>query len=185
MGQRISEPDIVYGDDCLLKFDEGKTPKYVYARFSNIKACPIAPRVPPNDRTFKLTQLEGLPCKWTYAGDKFDVAFEYIVEPPSTHLIITGWPPLDYYFWSLVDGFTDEGEVVANEYTECVGTELGHGGIGVVTWQLQTLKIMKSLNINPSQKLFMEMHPLVDGNKVYKLCQINYGMNIAIEFESD
>ncbi|GAI15960.1 unnamed protein product [marine sediment metagenome] len=58
MGQRMRDEPIVYGDDCAAGWPPDKTPKYVYARFALIEKCPDPNLIPPNDRTFKLTQEE-------------------------------------------------------------------------------------------------------------------------------
>ncbi|GAI71523.1 unnamed protein product, partial [marine sediment metagenome] len=76
-------PDIPheYGDDCLLKFEPGETPKYLYARFSKLETCPPPAPTAPNDRVFKLTQDPELPCCWEYFSDEWYVSFEYLQDP--------------------------------------------------------------------------------------------------------
>ncbi|MBA7582480.1 hypothetical protein ES708_24408 [subsurface metagenome] len=185
MGQRQDQTEIVYGNDCLLKFDAGTTPKYMFARFSQLVRCPGAVAIPPNDRAFKLTQVPGVDCMWDYDIDPWYISLEFVAFPLATELRILHRPSADMYFFDSVAEYVDEGYVFTNEFGVC-GLQVGAvGGTGVVTWRLETIALMKALNIEPAYDLFMEMRPLVDGNKVYKYCRLKDGTNIAIEFESD
>lgn len=188
MGQRHKD-EIVYGDDCLTCFEEGKTPKYVYARFSRVKKCDIFEcegyPSPPNDRVFKLTQVEGHPCRWVYESDDWKVSY-YAVMPPTfgAQLVVLQKPDWISYFY----GWTypgDECETFFKNKNTCAEGECGIGGNGIITWRLESIAILKSLNIKAMSDIFMEMRPLVDGNRVYKYCRLQDGTNIAIEFEPD
>lgn len=187
MGQRQNKDEIVYNTNCLACFDEGETPKYVYARFSNIQKCPgfeceDMPS-PPNDRVFKLTQVDGHPCQWNFEDDDWDVTW-YAANPPTygARLIINQKPDWYEYFF----GFTlpgDECETFFANEAECTEGTCGVGGWGIVTWRLECLELMESLNIKTAKDLFMEMRPLEDGSKVYKYCKLRDATNIAIKYE--
>lgn len=185
MGERMDKDEIVYGNDCLAMFDEGKTPKYLYARFSQVQPCPDEP-IPPNDRTFKLTQHETYWCHWSYESDLWLVVFDYSVPLERSELTIAKQPaPARFMFRGNEDYAIEEGHVFNNVQDECIGEWGATGGIGVLTWKLEALEIMAALNIKPAYDLFMEMRPLVDSNKIYKFCKLKDATNIAIEFESD
>ncbi len=189
MGQRQDQTEIVYGNDCDICFDPGKTPKYVYARFSGIEICTGAGfekcHVPPNDRTFKLTQVDGTPCSWYYLSDLWNIYYSaWKVADEKCRLKIEDDLSLGV-FEQTISACPQEGTVFYNTLGCVPDSSCGHGGIGIVTWRLETLALMKALNIEPRSDLFMEMRPLVDGNKVYKYCKLKDGTNIAIEFESD
>lgn len=185
MGQRQDKEEIVYGDDCLLMFDPDKTPKHIYARFSNIKTCPGAPAAAPNDRTFKLTQVPGSPCFWVHDIGDWYVSFHYFEPEKISRLFIRYEPTHDRFFWDTIEEYVGEGYTFYNEYNECVGVQMGIGGTAVLTWKLESLKVMRLLNIKPQHDLFMEMRPLVDDNRVYKFCRLEDATNIAIEYEPD
>lgn len=196
MGQRQNQTEIVYGNDCWRGINltkplwlEGQTPKYIYLRFSEIQKCikeicDDCPS-PANDRVFKLTQSEYDPCYWDYFGD-WEVHWWLQPGIPTTVRFVLFWPTLNkHYFYAdfITDG--DNARFAANEITCEPFGHCGYNGIAVASWRLESLDLLKSLNIKPAYDLFMEMRPLVDGNKVYKYCKLKDGTNIAIEFESD
>ncbi|MBA7570220.1 hypothetical protein ES708_11968 [subsurface metagenome] len=185
MGQRQDQTEIVYGDDCLIGFDPGKTPKCVYARFSKMVKCPDVTYAPPNDRVFKLTQAVANPCLWVYYAGGWLINFTIVDAPLRTNIFLyNDFEELDY-FSDTPEGPVEEGYVYHNDLEACNAIHAAHHGIAVVTWRLETIALMKVLNIEPAYDLFMEMRPLDDGNKVYKYCKLKDGTNIAIEFESD
>lgn len=172
----------------MRAFDAGEAPKYLYARFSELIKCPDIPprfyKIPPNDRVFKLTQSDINPCLWRYEDDTW-ITYVIVLPPPGKaefHLIDK---PLNYaYFIKTIEIPLEEGEVHHNEARACIWNA-AHLGTGVVTWRLESIKILADLNIETANDLFMEMRPLVDGNKVYKYCRLQDATNIAIEYESD
>jgi len=187
MGQRQNKTEIEYGNDCLTCFPEGETPKYVYARFSNIRICDdpwcVGMPSPPNDRTFKLTQDEASSCKWRFEDDDWQVTW-YAVDPPTygARLIINEKPNwFEYFFGFTLPG--NECETFFDNAAECAEGTCGVGGWGLVTWRLESLLLMSLLNIITDYDLFMEMRPLADGARVYKYCRLKDGTNIAIKFE--
>ncbi len=185
MGQRMPDVPIEYGSDCLLKFNAGETPMYLYARFSKLEKCPAAVSTPPNDRMFKLTQAPGAPCLWAYDTATWYIWMEFIAFPVSTRLHILHRPSGDNYFTNQVMAYIDEGHVFTNEYNAC-GLQVGAiGGIGVVTWNPQATKLLKDINMKKAADLFMELRPLVNGKLVYKFCRLQDATNISILFEPD
>ncbi|GAH25734.1 unnamed protein product [marine sediment metagenome] len=179
----MDQPDIEYGNDCLLKFEPGQTPKYAYARFSKIKTCPPPAPTAPNDRVFKLTQDPELPCCWEYITSSWYISFEYLQDPDISRLFAINQDHMIWYFFNAVDGHVDEGHVFHNDNVECFWDIGGIEGIATVTWDLESLKLMELLNIKAAEDLFMEMRPLEDGSKVYKYCNLKDATNIAIKFE--
>lgn len=187
MGQRQDKDEIVYGDDCLTCFEEGETPKYVYARFSNVRKCVefecIGMPSPPNDRAFKLTQMVDHPCWWRFEDDDWRVTY-YAVNPPTygAQLVVLQKPDwISYFNGTTLPG--SECETFFDNENTCAEGECGSGGIGLVTWRLESLGIMDSLNIKTQNDLFMEMRPLADGKRVYKYCKLKDATNIAIKYE--
>lgn len=182
MGQRQNETEPEWGNDCALKFPAGKTPRFVYGRFSNIVTCPGAPLITPNDRTFTLEQQPGIPCLWIHHAGAWRVSFEFDVFVPESHFFITHIPTGDLYFNDHEPGYIDEGFVFHNEQAACIGVQQGISGIGIVTWRLETLDIMKAMNMEVANNLFMEMRPLDNGSRVYKYCRIQDATNVKIKY---
>ncbi|GAI59157.1 unnamed protein product [marine sediment metagenome] len=185
MGQRQDKDEIVYGDDCVGCFPAGKTPKYVYARFSQIEKCPDPMRVPPNDRVFKLTQNAYSPCNWFYQGSTWRVEWQCAPDPAFVWFWLMDPETGVEYFNENPAGLPDEAHTYHNETPACDDFHGAIGGIATVTWQLETIKLMGLLNIKPQKDLFMEMRPLADGKRIYKYCKLNDATNIAIEFKPD
>ncbi len=185
----MSDVPHVYGDDCLLGFPAGKTPKYVYARFLEIIKCPDIPPIfyeqPPNDRVFKLTQDLVSPCHWGYHIPPWGIDFQIHPAPTGTFLALFQYPPPGAFFYDSYVGPADEGYVFTNDLLECIPWNGGTGGIATVTWTQEATNLLKLINMQRADDLFMEMRPLVDGNKVYKFCKLKDATNIAIEFEPD
>lgn len=189
MGQRIPPVPHIYGDDCLLCFDADKTPKYVFARFSEIEKCVIGDPdvcvIPPNDRLFKLTQVEGTPCRWTYDEEDWFITYWKgggIGGEDELHLLSGGGLG---YFRGVDAQCSPEGTVFHNTWPPCNGMFCGHGGMGVVTWTQQATELLAAINMERSDNLFLELFPLIDGNLIYKFCRLQDATNIAIEFEPD
>ena len=185
MGQLQNKTEIVYGNDCLAVFPAGKTPMYVYARFSKIVTCPGALFTAPNDRVFKLTQVEDHPCWWSYIQpEAWVVTFRFLPAPLESRLILSA-PPSFLFFNGTEDYYVEEGHIFHSTHELCAGWVHGIEGIATVTWGLETMKLMELLNIKAANDLFMEMHPTENGSKVYKYCKLKDATNIAIEFEPD
>lgn len=196
MGQRMDEEDIVYGNDCGYgeQFDPplwepGETPKYVYARFSNIKKCDkeicVPYPLPPNDRVFKLEQEDWNPCSWIYLGDWNVLWWFYPPAPIKCQLFLSTPMAGPHYFENTFQPNGVPAWDCVNELTEDVPVACGKGGIGIVSWGVKARTLLKSLNMKALSDIFMEMRPLVDGNRVYKFCRLEDATNIAIEFEPD
>lgn len=183
MGQRMPPVPHIYGDDCYYGFPEGKTPKYVYARFSNIVKCPMGELSPPNDRMFKLTQTDRNPCLWEYYTPPWHATFGYKRPPDQSFLFLYGPPKLWIYFMAREYIKPDEGTVYNSLNVLCEVEILGIGGIATVTWIHEATALLEAINMRRADDLFMEMRPLVDGNKVYKFCRLKDATNIKIEFE--
>jgi len=185
MGQRQDKTEIEYGDDCPAGWDIGKTPKFVYVRFSQIEKCPDPRLIPPNDRVFKLTQEEYAPCDWLYEDSIWRIAFQVAADPDFTWLWMTHHETGDEYFQETPAGLPDEGRIYHNSITACDVRHGAKNGIATVTWGLETLKVRGLLNIKTQKDLFMEMRPLANGNKVYKYCKLKDATNIKIKYEPD
>lgn len=185
MGQRQDKDEIVYGDDCVGCFPAGKTPKYVYVRLSLVEKCPDPRLVPPNDRVFKLTQDAYNPCDWFYQGSTWRVEFQCAPDPAFVWLSVMDPETGVAYFEETPAGLPDESHTYHNRTPACDDFHGATGGTATVTWQLETIKILKLLNMKGMSDIFMEMRPLVDGNRVYKFCRLQDATNIAIEYEPE
>lgn len=189
MGHRMKDEPHVYGNDCLIGFPGGETPMYIWVRFSSIVVCDYWPPetygTPPNGRVFKLTQDATYACLWEYAGAEWHVILDLQFDPPNANLwleyVPDGWP----YFLDTVDTPLDEGTVYNNHLDNCAGPTGAITGIATVTWTQEATNLLEALNMQRAYDLFMELHPLIDGNKVYKFCRLGDATNIAIEFEPD
>jgi len=177
--------DIEYGDDCITGWPVGKTPRYIYARFSLIEKCPDPNLIPPNDRVFKLTQEEFVPCHWWYEGSTWRVEFQVAADPDFVWLVLTDHEAGVTHFEATIAGTPVEGQVYHNENLVCGGALGGIKGIAVVTWTPQATQLLEDLVIEKGPNLFMELRPLPDGKLVYKFCRIAESTNIAILFEPD
>jgi len=185
----MSDEPHIYGDDCLRGWEEGKTPKYLYVRFSKIVRCNDDPApdwlIPPNDRMFKLTQSDRWSCLWEITTNGWHILFDLQFDPPNAILWLEHVPDGLVYFYDVVGTPIDEGFVYTNRNPGCVFFGPTEGGIATVTWTQEATDLLEALNIQRADDLFMEMRPLVDGNKVYKFCRLRDATNISIEFEPD
>ncbi|GAH22875.1 unnamed protein product, partial [marine sediment metagenome] len=187
MGQPMPDVPIEYGNDCLARFPAGKTPKYLYARFSQVVRCdPHTPPVchtPPNDVVFKLTQDAVSPCVFMYDQSGWIVTFYFAFDsPPVTYVQLQD--ALGYlYFSDFVPTPVDEGYVFHNDLTRCEAMECAHGGIAIVTWTDHATDILKAINMSKANDLFMEVFPTDDDKLVYKFCKLKDATNIKILFE--
>lgn len=177
------------GDGCSLWPVPAETPKYVFARFSMMIRCPDwpwpGPSTPPNDHCFRLTQDDVQPCLWKFRRAPWAVNFQVVPFPTRCWLWIDNIVDGARYFASFVETIPDEGFLYNNEMLICAPGEGAQFGIGTVTWTQEATDLLASLNIERADDLFMELRPLVDGNKVYKFCRLRDATNIAIEFEPD
>ncbi|GAI96728.1 unnamed protein product [marine sediment metagenome] len=132
-----------------------------------------------------MTQDPELPCCWEHLESPWYVSFEYLQDPDLSRLFIIHLITAQWYFFNAVADHVDEGHIFHNENTECFWDIGAIEGIGTVTWQLESMKLMGLINIEVANDLFMEMRPLDDGPKVYKYCNLRDATNIAIKFEPD
>lgn len=187
MGQRQHETKIVYGNDCLDGWPAGKTPKYVYARYSQLVKCPDEPphtyAQPPNDRVFRLTQDSIAPCAYLYQSADWYIEWYFDLPNQWTWLTLRQFNPSAQHFLDHPVILPTEGHVYHNVNPECVPGIAAAGGIATVTWRLETLALLKALNIVTAYDLFMEMRPLADDKKVYKYCKLKDGTNVKILLE--
>ncbi len=183
----MPDEPILYGDDCLLGWAAGKTPKFIYVRFSKVYKCPDDPptsyAVPPNDRAFKLEQLVGHPCNWKYTGTNWQVIFAVTAPGPRMGIRLEHFPDGIVYFENSPVIGVDEGTVYNNRLIICGPIQGGFSGIAVVTWTPQATALLEAINLSKAQDLFMELRPLEDGKLVYKFCRLQDATNIKILFE--
>lgn len=189
MGHPMPDVPHIYGNNCLLGFPEGKTPKYMYARFSGMayrpEWKPVRWHIPPNDRTFKLEQIEEDHCWWQYLSDDWLIQFIIIAGPLRIEFFLLNNLDRSWYFAENPEGHIDEGTVYNNDDALYKPEYQSTDGIATVTWTQEATNLLKSINMQRADDLFMELRPLVDGNKVYKFCRLRDATNIAIEFEPD
>lgn len=187
MGQRMSDKPMAYGDDCNIGFDPDETPLDVYARFIGMVKCPDNPptiySTPPNDRTFRLHQDPGIPCRWAVTSGAWDIVFWMTPLPLRTTLTIQNNVDLGNYFTAQPLGIKGEGFVITNEILACQPWTGAHLGIGVITWTPQATALLAAINLAKSKDLFMELFPREDGKLVYKFCRLKDATNIKILFE--
>jgi len=187
MGQRMPDKPIDYGTNCVDCFDTDKTPKFVYVRFSLIEICPgeLDPNciTPPNDRLFKLEQVDGYPCQFRYDTEPWHIFWTFSAGAPAKSSIhLRDWSD-SIYFAALPAACLDEGTVIHNDLVGCVLHDCAHGGICCVTWTPQATELLEAINLKKAYDLFMELFPLEDGNLVYKFCRLKDSTNIKILFE--
>lgn len=187
MGQPMPDVPHVYGVDCLAGWDAGETPMYLYARFSLIIQCPQwnGPEhtTPPNDRMFKMEQVDGIPCRWEYFGTKWFIQLTVAVDPLRVDFFLVNNDDGATYFGDSPLGHIVEGYVYHNDITFCEPFYGGAEGIAVVTWTHQATELLEAINMQRGNDLFMELFPLPDGKLVYKFCNLRDTTNIKILFE--
>lgn len=178
---------IVYGDDCLLGFDADKTPKYIYVRFSLIVQCPswngAEHTTPPNDRVFKMEQVNGIPCRWEYFGAEWFIQFTISSDPFGTVIFLVNNDDGATYFGDITDYIPEEGYVYPNDITFCEPWYGGAEGFAVLSWTPQATALLKAINLAKGYDLFMELFPREDGKLVYKFCKLQDATNVKILFE--
>ncbi len=196
MGQRMDEPDIVYGYDCTLGegfdpplWEHGKTPKYVYARFSNVKKCTkeicVPYPSPPNDRVFKLEQWSVNHCYWIYDSEWWLRWRLHLPYPINSQLTLTKGVVGPHYFDQTFHPNAVPAWCFHNELDCELPGVCGYDGIGIITWGIKARAILKDLNIGLDYKLFMEMRPIENCMQVFKFCRVQDGTNIAIKYDPD
>ncbi len=185
MGQRMPDEPIEYGDDCLLGWAAGETPKYLYVRFINIIPCPGGPELPPNDRVFKLTQDPVLPCGFFYLEPPWEIEFVVLEDPLQIWFVLYETTSGDIYFIDTPLGAPDEKHTYENLNAACTPDIGGAGGIAAVTWIPQVTTLLEAINLVKSDDLFMELFPLENNQFVYKFCRIRESTNIKILYEPD
>jgi len=183
----MPDEPIEYGNDCGACLAAGTTPKFVYARFSELvrctgvgfDTCPIV----PNGRVFKLEQTVANNCSYEFSDSVYTCLY-------SMRTLVTIKSRLFLYdsisrgiFRHDTDPCKPEGFVFTNQLSCTPGLTCGTGGIGVVTWSPQATDLLSSLNISKTNDLFMELFPRDDGDLVYKFCRLRDSMNIKILFE--
>lgn len=183
MGQRMPDEPHEYGDDCLAGFDAGKTPKYLYARFSLLIKCPAGDYQPPNDRLFKLTQVIGQPCRWFGLSNDWMIDFVIGSEPVGTNIELHNDDDGLDYFLDFRTAPIEEGYVYHNDIVACNGGLGAKNGLAVITWTQQATQLLEDMNITRGDDLFMELRPLENGKLVYKFCRIKESMNIKFLLE--
>ena len=187
MGQRMPDEPIEYGTDCLACFPADKTPKFVYVRFALVEICPgiLDPNciTPPNDRLFKLAQVNGYPCQFRYDTDPWHIFWTFSAGSPAKSSIhLRDWSDA-VYFAALPDACLPEGTVIHNDLVGCVLHDCARAGIAVVTWTPQATALLEAINMAKGERLFMELFPLDNGKLVYKFCRLKESTNIKILFE--
>lgn len=183
MGQRQDKTEIEYGANCIGGFPVNETPKYLYARFSGLTKCPDPMRIPPNDHVFKLTQEEMFPCEWAYKSTSWEVWFQVALAPNFVFFWLIDPETNVVYFEETPPGLPDEGHTYLNDIDTCDAFHGATGGIATVTWRIETISLMDLINMKIADDVFMEMRPLVDGNRVYKYCRLKDGTNVKILYE--
>lgn len=194
MGQKQNQSNYEAGDECsrcepVLWPVEG-TPKLLYARFSEIVICSdewcVNTPLGFNDHVFTLTQLDINPCFWQYQSENFWIEYNCDELPEhKSHLYLDGFDGEDWD--GLFRSTTESGEdcvTFFNNQLNCGAPHIcGTGGYAIVTWRQESIDLIKSLNLEISNRLFMEMRPLADGKKVYKYCKLEDGTNVKILLE--
>lgn len=183
MGQRMSPGPIEYGDDCLIGWPPGKTPKHLYARFANIVPCPAGLEFPPNDRVFKLTQDPVLPCGFFYLEPPWEIEFVILGPPAEIWFVLYETVSGDIYFIDTPMIAPDEKHTYSNLNVACTPDIGGAGGIAAVTWIPQVTNLLEAINMEKADDLFMEMFPLTGNKFVYKFCQLRHITNVKILYQ--
>lgn len=185
MGQRMPDIPIEYGDDCGFIWPAGETPKFLYIRFAGIEKCAAATKQSPNDRAFKLEQVEFFPCYFRYDSAEWGIGVDVNAGPNPTDILLMSKGPIEAYFSEQHPQKIVEGRVYHNDYGACPLGRGGKDGICVITWTPQATILLEAINLYKGPDLFMELWPLEDGKLVYKFCRLKDATNIKILYEPE
>lgn len=187
----IQTDEIEYGNDCGC-FPAGETPKYVFASFLGIEACPPVVGwqnpAPPNS-IYALQQSAVSPCVW--AGTHGAYSIQWSIDPVGiAHLGIGLIPPhaamvlfegngtggCDRYFTStIVPGDCDF-------FIRC------HGGTGMIWFTnnppVPGIKtVMDLINMEVDEHTKTDFYPISADKTLLKLARRKDATNILIEYE--
>ncbi len=191
MGQRLEDDTIITGDACTgcegILWDPGKTPKIVYARFSQLERCPdvdwtLYP-VPPNNRVFTLEQMEDVPCRWrTTTTDDWTVNWYLNWGVLHQSRLYLDRPGMLSYFQSMSPAEAKCVGSFANQ-NECNGLFLAHEGFGWIEWKQIVIDLAKDLDITLGYHLFYEVFQISLRVAVYKFTDVTRGINVKSKLE--
>lgn len=186
MGQRLEDDTIITGEPCSgceeVLWGIGKTPKFVYARFSQLERCPgidwtLYP-VPPNNRVFKLEQREDHPCWWRYRLDLgWEINWQICYDLPPYSKLFMGHAPGGTYFQSITPAEHKCVGSFANQNV-CNGLFFAHGGFGWIEWKQIAINLAKDLDITLGHHLFYEVFQIDIETVVYKFTDTTRGINV-------
>jgi len=122
------DPDFEKGNDCLLCWPAGGTPKYIWAAWSKVVLCPWAAGVGigPPPQVLKMTQT--IACSWVYDDGTSRAA--YGVQMPFASLRITTQGVL----WFDGLGAVPCAQNFINRFGCIPLFQAGAGGFGCVRW---------------------------------------------------
>lgn len=164
MGQKISHPDIDYGNDCQRctppvgsRWANGETPEFVWVKFWGVSNCGFGHHTAPNDKIFRLTQSAVQYCTWELIGSAWHITFRADrIIPPVAQLDLA-----DHDGWSY---FTDQKPPCpieharwSNDQAACILFYAGAGGNAMVWWNDKLLDLVEWFGLNPGPDLFYEI----------------------------
>jgi len=190
MGTRISDPDIISGNDCAYctgpesTWLSGETPKTVYAVFNNLNACPNFTGPLPNGEAFVLTQEPALPCRGGHDGSVWYISFYAKLPSENFSELLLIWKTLNKIaFQSRLPPCPFEYQGFDNLVLSCTSNVCATDGIGIVSWNSIPQALIREIGLVPGESLFLESFPHEDGSRVVKFCDRKNATNIKIKFD--
>lgn len=182
MGEDPTDPDL-YGDDCDA-WPAGKTPKFLWASFSNIVDC--NPAVNPNkghiNRIIKMTQDGVSPCK--YAGtDAAGFRAGYVAHGLGGNSELRFWFGADQYFFHAPAGI---GQTFFTNQLLCGLGAFGENGIGQIAWleedEAPSIKtIMSKIALPNEEPTVFHYWPVASDKMIVRFANKNDKTSIYVE----
>lgn len=178
MGTPIEE--IEYGNDCLLGWEAGNTPKFVYVMFDGVKlGFPVGSKQVPNGVLFKCEQKVGVPCQWFYneVGPGWMVDVKITADPFRSHISMTYVVGMSH-FTGWVPGAFAEHDIFLNTYHDPWRFR-GVDGVATIFWMESALELIDAFLL-PASGTFLEFFLKDESVPAYKFCNIRLGMNFVL-----
>lgn len=188
MGIRINDPEIEHDDDCIHcvppsgdLWPVGETPRFVYAYFSGLEACPTLNDPLPNHHWFKCEQDDSYPCAYIHTGASWIVTFAvWNIGTGGSFLGLTHVTDGNAFVWHGMK-CPEEYTFFPNGLVACPPANCAHNGSGLVHWTEAPRELIEDFGLIIGPRLHYECAMHEDGDIVHKMCDIRDGTNVKFK----